>query len=443
MRLGPIIGLASLSFFLFACGGDQNDSEATPFPSESPLLPTATATVSIQTPSTATLIPTPAPSAQRSLTPQATATVSRITPTPMATPAAVTSPTLTPTLEPSATSIPSTPTRTATPTATIRDPSHTPTRTTTPSPSAMRTPAATMTLVPTPSSTVTPNPTATERPTSTAVPTLAVTQMPTPIQISTPNPTMTPTATQTSTPTPIPTAVPTPPLTPTPTAVSTPTLTPTAATIPQSTIVGDSIRVSSITSAAFKVTWVTNSDTRGWVEWGETSRLGNTTQDERGPDTVDDVHSVQIGNLKPETTYFFDVVIDSDRQNNGGAHYSVRTSPIIRIPPLDIGIGFLTGTDGKPVDGCVVHLSFVDNDSTGSPGRSQPLSVLVGESGAWVVVIGSVLQADSTAFFNYNRGGGDNLVIEADCGAQGRGELIVDTSALEPTAPLVIKTPEQ
>lgn len=441
MRLGPIIGLASLVSLVFACGGGQDNFDLTPSPSASPLVVNATATVSPQTLSTATFVPTVTLSPERSPTPQPTSPVSRLTQTPTATAVVLLRPTQTPTLEPSATLVPIQPT--PIPTATVLPPSHTPTST------AIPLPSATETVAPTPSLTVTPVQTAAITPGTTAVPTFTATPTPASTQTFTPSPTLTPapTATQTSTitPTPIPTAVPTLPPTPSPTVAPTPAPTstsiPTATAVSQSTTIESSIRVSSITSAAFKATWVTNGDASGWLEWGETPQLGNTAQDQRGPDTIDDIHSVQIGRLKPETTYFFDVVVDGDRQNNGGVHYTVKTSPVIGIPPLTIGIGFVTRPDGTPVTGCVVHLSFIDNDSTGSPGRSQPLSVLVSETGAWAEVIGSVLQADSTAFFNYNQGGGDNLVIEADCGAQGRGELVVDSGALEPTAPLVIEPP--
>jgi hypothetical protein len=53
------------------------------------------------------------------------------------------------------------------------------------------------------------------------------------------------------------------------------------------------------------------------------------------------------------------------------------------------------------------------------------------------------MEADLSAFFNYDRSGADKLEIEAECGAQGRGELTVDARAMEPTVPLVIGAREE
>ncbi len=80
------------------------------------------------------------------------------------------------------------------------------------------------------------------------------------------------------------------------------------------------------------VTFTTSEDTKGLVEYGDTTSLGNISESLSFAVS----HSVDLVNLKPNTTYFFDVVAtdlagNRARDDNGGLHHALTTEP---LPPI-------------------------------------------------------------------------------------------------------------
>lgn len=84
------------------------------------------------------------------------------------------------------------------------------------------------------------------------------------------------------------------------------------------------------------VTFTTNEDAKGLVEYGDTASLGNVS--ESLSFTIS--HSVDLANLRPNTTYFFDVIAadlagNRVRDDNGGLHHTLTTEPLPSILLVD------------------------------------------------------------------------------------------------------------
>src|SRR3989344_7707037 len=61
------------------------------------------------------------------------------------------------------------------------------------------------------------------------------------------------------------------------------------------------VRVSNITDSSFNVSWTTDRDTIGFVEWGETTDLGQLARAEDSK--LKRIHSLTIRQLTPSTNY--------------------------------------------------------------------------------------------------------------------------------------------
>ena len=113
---------------------------------------------------------------------------------------------------------------------------------------------------------------------------------------------------------------------------------------------------------AFFVTWITSSDVTGQVEYsttaGDLPGSGTTVNDERGGATSDDSHTVAIGGLTADTTYFYDVISGGVRDNNGGAHYQVTTGGSLSPPGNEAAIGLVKRQDNTNAVGCLVYFTI-------------------------------------------------------------------------------------
>lgn len=191
-----------------------------------------------------------------------------------------------------------------------------------------------------------------------------------------------------------------------------------SAASPQTAIM--SITIGSVNDASFKVWWVTDTVTDGRIRWGATPALGQVAEDVRGSSTQADVHFVAISGLSPQTTYYFDVESGGVTANNGGAHFTVTTGPILGIPSPESVYGRVmlsNGTTGKA--GAALRVAVQDADGQGSSGTSAPLIALSEADGWWFVDLGGARTANLNLSFEHSLSG-DRLVVFAEGGVDGQ-----------------------
>ena len=200
-------------------------------------------------------------------------------------------------------------------------------------------------------------------------------------------------------------------------------------------------RVTNLTDKAFTLSWTSAAPEQGTIDWGTTVGLGQTSTDDRGA-VAEHTHHVTLAGLLPNTTYFYDVVSGSARDDKGGAHYSVTTGPTLLGPRSDIAFGrVLQSNELAGAPGCLVYVKVQDADGQGSEGSSQLFSVLSEGTGLdvfWNANLGTLREQDGGSFFAYDSTGDDATAVEVDCGDQGSASLNVPTNADSPAPDLTL-----
>lgn len=139
------------------------------------------------------------------------------------------------------------------------------------------------------------------------------------------------------------------------------------------------VRISNVTDNSFTVSWITARDTLGFVNWGQTTSLGEAA----GEDTTSPakVHSVTITGLSPSTNYF--VVINSAGTNfdNSGVPWSISTGPALPGPRGTlIASGTILNANGSPAANALVYING---------GFVSQLSTLTSANGTWTIPLSS------------------------------------------------------
>ena len=195
-------------------------------------------------------------------------------------------------------------------------------------------------------------------------------------------------------------------------------------------------RVTNVSNVAFTVSWATETACGASIEYGETSSLGNHDYDDRGQDTVTRTHHILIGYLQPETTYYYDIICDDIRYDNGGKHYTVTTGPDIPPGMPQPLCGRVLKTDGETAaEGTIVYIKVLDKDGKGTRGASQEWSRLVDSRGQWCVAFGTLRTTNLSEWFEYDKNGADSVLLEFEGAAEGKASLEVPTS----DAPMVLE----
>jgi len=187
-------------------------------------------------------------------------------------------------------------------------------------------------------------------------------------------------------------------------------------------------RVTNVSGVSFTISWTTDTPCEAYIEYGDSSLLGSYDYDDRDRDTVSRTHHILIGYLRAETTYYYDIVCDGVRYDNGGKHYSATTGPYILPQGPHVIWGQVFKADGEtPAEGSIVYMKIADADGKGSAGASQVWSRLVDSEGRWGMAFGTLRTSDLKEWFEFDRDGADNVVLEFEGATEGKTSLTVPT----------------
>lgn len=152
------------------------------------------------------------------------------------------------------------------------------------------------------------------------------------------------------------------------------------------------VKTTNITDKSFTVSWVTEVQTTGFVNYGTAESLGTVISDKS---TVpSSAHFVIIDNLKPQTTYFFKIGSGKNTFGTGGEAYRIKTGPpLSSAPQTDIVFGTVNNGSGQGVSGTIVYVTL--------PGAGT-LSGLTDNSGRWTIPLSIARTLNLSSYVSYN-----------------------------------------
>jgi PKD repeat protein len=199
------------------------------------------------------------------------------------------------------------------------------------------------------------------------------------------------------------------------------------------------VRLTNVRNTSLTISWLTNLATTGEVHYGsDPSNLNQSAADVRAASTSDDTHFVTLLSLLPDTTYYFYVVSAGVTEDHNGSHYTVTTAPTLALPGNDQIYGQVLLTDSTAAEGTIVYIILEDDNGVGSPSEAAPLSALVDPSGYWFLNLANARTTELSNYFSYSSSSGDQLRLEGEGAAEGRGCQIVETSADSPAEAIVL-----
>jgi len=160
------------------------------------------------------------------------------------------------------------------------------------------------------------------------------------------------------------------------------------------------IKVTNITDSSFTVSWLTESATTGFTNFGESANLGNVAADERdslsGQTGSFYTHYVSFKNLKPKTKYYFKLSSGGKSFDQSGKPWETTTAstPLNPAPESDLASGTILKSDQTPAEGTIVYLSIAN---------MTPQSSLVRTSGNWLIALNNAFTNDLTNFASYDK----------------------------------------
>jgi len=160
------------------------------------------------------------------------------------------------------------------------------------------------------------------------------------------------------------------------------------------------VKITNITENSFTVSWITDSQTSGFIKYGTEKEIPFTAQDDRdqlsGSQGNFFTHHVTLKGLIPSTNYFFKVSSGGKLFDNNGQLYEVRTAPTLQssIRESDVAYGTILKQDGSPAEGIIVYLTLAN---------AYPLSTLTRSSGNWVIPLNLARSIDLSSWATYDK----------------------------------------
>lgn len=195
------------------------------------------------------------------------------------------------------------------------------------------------------------------------------------------------------------------------------------------------VRITNISNTGFTVSWITDSQTSGFVKYGtENERLGLTATDERdqlsGKTGKFLTHHVTLKNLNHNTNYFFKIGSGENIFTNNGNPYQQTTarSPQASPPANDLAYGSVLDQAKNPAEGIIVYFSL---------GNTIPQSTLTKSSGSWVIPLNLAYVADLSGYSLYDRQASiEEIFIQG--GTKGTATAVTITKNDSPVPPILL-----
>jgi hypothetical protein len=157
------------------------------------------------------------------------------------------------------------------------------------------------------------------------------------------------------------------------------------------------VRITNITDNSFTVSYNTDAQAIGSLNYGKDQNLGQTALDDRdqqtGAVTSHKIHSITVRSLSPVTKYFFSISSGQDKYLNNGVPFETTTGAVITGSPSEQKpiVGQVVTPSGQTPSEAIVYIT-TDN--------SGVISSLIKSDGSYLIPLNSVRTQDLTVYLS-------------------------------------------
>ncbi len=193
--------------------------------------------------------------------------------------------------------------------------------------------------------------------------------------------------------------------------------------------------VTNINAGGFTVSWITDSQTSGFVKYGlNNDHLDSTAVDERdqlsGKTGKFLTHHVTLKGLNANTQYFFQIGSGTNIFTNNGQSFQQTTaqSSATTPPANDVAYGSVLDQNKNPAEGVIVYFSI---------GNTIPQSALTKSSGSWVIPLNLAYASDLSGYSPYDRQASiEEIFVQG--GSKGTATAVTLTKNDSPVSPITL-----
>jgi len=194
------------------------------------------------------------------------------------------------------------------------------------------------------------------------------------------------------------------------------------------------VKTTNISDTGFSVSWITDSETSGLINYGINNDISFTADDDRiqmsGGLGSFLTHHVTLKELQPSTTYYFKINSGGTTYDNNGQPYQITTGPKITQdePPNDMADGNILDKNGNPVEGAIVYLALAN---------ATTQSTITRASGNWVIPLNLARSSDLSGYVSYDKDASIEE-INVQAGKDETAQAITTTKKDDPVEPITL-----
>jgi hypothetical protein len=149
------------------------------------------------------------------------------------------------------------------------------------------------------------------------------------------------------------------------------------------------VRISNLTDTSATISWITEGKTVDFVTWGENQETVNKIEKESETDQKFATHSINLTNLKANTSYFYKINSDGSNFDNNGIPWQFTTGSQLPLNQNSIPIsGSVINATGQPSVRALVYVTV----------NGYLMSTLTSDSGSFVLQLGNTRSSDLTSY---------------------------------------------
>jgi hypothetical protein len=164
------------------------------------------------------------------------------------------------------------------------------------------------------------------------------------------------------------------------------------------------VRITNVTDSSFTVSYSTDSQVPGSLNYGKDKSLGQTGLDDRDQQSGNlanyNIHNITLRSLQSETQYFFTITSGQNNYLSGGDPFTVTTAASLSAPLEQTPMtGKITLPDGTAPTEAIIYVT-TDN--------AQVISTLTKSDGSFILPLNSLRTSDLSSYYALP----DNAIIK-------------------------------